>query len=121
MGDSMYRKHPMQLSNPRPKRRKYESDDRENLIQLLKQLEKNAEVAVLILDNYDFKEDRFTTRDLRDEVQHIIPSVICSVRNGDSYSPPFLKYFSSPLALPTESAYYGVDKGTFLSAHFSHH
>jgi hypothetical protein len=54
-----------------------------------------------------------------DEVQHIIPSVICSVRNGDSYSPPFLKYFSSPLALPTESAYHGLDKGTFLSAHFS--
>jgi len=120
MGDSTYRKHPMQLSdstsNPRPKRRKYESKQRETLVQLLDQLEKSAKAAVFILDNYGL-EGRFG--DLRDEVKHIIPSAIRSVRNGDSYSPPFLKYFSSPLALPTESDYHGLDEGKFFSAHLS--
>jgi hypothetical protein len=120
MVDSTYRKHSMQLSdstsNPRPKRRKYESEQRETLLQLLDQLEKSAKAAVFILDNYGL-EGRFG--DLRGEVKHIIPSAISGVRNGDSYSPPFLKYFSSPLALPTESDYHGLDKGTFLSAHFS--
>jgi hypothetical protein len=49
MGDSTDRKHPMQLSdntnNPRPKRRKYgsEFEQRENLVQLLKQFEKKLQ------------------------------------------------------------------------------
>jgi len=47
-----------------------------------------------------------------------ISSGICSVRNGELYS-AFLQYFPSPLALPTESDYHGLDEGTFLSAHFS--
>jgi len=46
MGDSTYCKHPIQLSdstiNPRPKRRKYGSGQKETLVQLLNQLEKNS-------------------------------------------------------------------------------
>lgn len=117
MGDSTYRKHLLQLSDstsyPRPKRRKYESEERENLVQLLKQLEKNAKAAVLILDNYDLQ-GRF--RSLRDEVKIIIPMVISSTIKVDSYSPPYLKYFSSRLAVATESDYRDFDGGAFLSA-----
>lgn len=49
MGDSTYHKHPIQLSdstiNQRPKRRKYESEQRETLAQLLYQLEKKKKKA----------------------------------------------------------------------------
>ena len=72
MGDSTYHKHPIQLSdstiNQRPKRRKYESEQRETLAQLLYQLEKKSQsrckAAILIRDNYDLG-DQF--RDLKTE------------------------------------------------------
>jgi hypothetical protein len=50
---------------------------------------------------------------------NIIASAICSVRNGDLYS-PFLKYFSSPLALPMESDYHGFDEGLTKVRSFLH-
>ena len=58
---------------------------------------KKARAAILILGNYDLQ-DRF--KSLKDEVKTITPSVICSVREGDSYSPAFLKYFSFQLTPP---------------------